>query len=73
MLESSDLVAFVAATDLDRARVFHEQTLGLRVLEHSDFALVLDAKGTMLRVTAVEQVAHARSNVLGWRVGLSRP
>ena len=68
MLESSDLVAFVAATDLDRARVFYEQTLGLLVLEHNDFAVVLDANGTMLRVTAVEQVAHAGYTVLGWRV-----
>lgn len=32
MLESSDLVAFVAATDLSRARAFYEQTLGLSVL-----------------------------------------
>jgi catechol 2,3-dioxygenase-like lactoylglutathione lyase family enzyme len=68
MLESSDLVAFVAATDLDRARVFYEETLGLPVLEHSDFAVVLDANGTMLRVTAVGQVAHAGYTVLGWRV-----
>jgi catechol 2,3-dioxygenase-like lactoylglutathione lyase family enzyme len=68
MLESSDLVAFVAATDLERARAFYEQALGLRVLEHNDFALVLDANGTMLRVTAVEQVAHAGYTVLGWRV-----
>jgi catechol 2,3-dioxygenase-like lactoylglutathione lyase family enzyme len=68
MLQSSDLVAFVAATDLGRARAFYEQVLGLRVLEHNDFALVVDANGTMLRVTAVEEVAHAAYTVLGWRV-----
>jgi catechol 2,3-dioxygenase-like lactoylglutathione lyase family enzyme len=68
MLESSDLVAFVPATDLDRARIFYEQTLGLQVLEHSDFAVVLDANGTMLRVTAVRHVANAGYTVLGWRV-----
>jgi catechol 2,3-dioxygenase-like lactoylglutathione lyase family enzyme len=68
MLESSDLVAFVAATDLPRARAFYEQTLGLRVLEHSDFAVVLDANGTTLRVTAVGQVACTGYTVLGWRV-----
>jgi len=68
MLESSDLVAFVAATDLERARVFYEQTLGLRVLEYSDFAVVLDANGTILRVTAVGQVAPAGYTVLGWHV-----
>ena len=68
MLESSDLVAFVAATDLRRARAFYEQTLGLPVLEHNDFACVLDAHGTMLRVTAVPEVARAGYTVLGWRV-----
>jgi catechol 2,3-dioxygenase-like lactoylglutathione lyase family enzyme len=61
-------VASVAATDLERARVFYEQTLGLRVAEHGDFAVVLDANGTMLRVTAVGQVAHAGYTVLGWHV-----
>jgi catechol 2,3-dioxygenase-like lactoylglutathione lyase family enzyme len=69
MLESSDLVAFVAATDLGRARAFYEQTLGLPVVEHNDFACVLDAHGTMLRVTAVPKVAQPGYTVLGWRVG----
>ena len=69
MLESSDLVAFVATTDLRRARVFYEQKLGLRVLEHNDFACVLDANGTMLRVTAVPEVARTGYTVLGWQVG----
>jgi catechol 2,3-dioxygenase-like lactoylglutathione lyase family enzyme len=68
MLRSNDLVAFVAATDLRRARAFYEQTLGLPVLEHNDFACVLDAHGTMLRVTAVHEVARAGYTVLGWRV-----
>jgi catechol 2,3-dioxygenase-like lactoylglutathione lyase family enzyme len=68
MLESSDLVAFVASADLARSRGFYEQTLGLPVLEQNDFACVLDANGTMLRVTAVGQVAHAGYTVLGWRV-----
>ena len=68
MLESSDLVAFVAATDLRRAQVFYEQTLGLPVLEHDNFACVIDAHGTMLRVTAVPKVARAGYTVLGWRV-----
>ena len=68
MLESSDLVAFAGATDLDRARVFYEQTLGLAVVEQNDFACVLDANGTMLRITAVPKVSPAGYTVLGWRV-----
>jgi catechol 2,3-dioxygenase-like lactoylglutathione lyase family enzyme len=68
MLESSDLVAFTAASDLPRARAFYEHTLGLPVVEHNDFACVFDAHGTMLRVTAVSKVARAGYTVLGWRV-----
>jgi predicted enzyme related to lactoylglutathione lyase len=68
MLDTADLVAFAATTDLDRARVFYEQVLGLPVTEQTDLACVFDANGTMLRVTAVPEVARAGYTVLGWRV-----
>ncbi len=68
MLGSSDLVAFAATADLRRAREFYEQVLGLTVTQDTDFACVFDARGTMLRVTAVEQVARPGYTVLGWRV-----
>jgi predicted enzyme related to lactoylglutathione lyase len=68
MLESCDVVAFAAAADLDRACAFYEQVLGLRLVEHNDFACVFDAHGTMLRVTAVPKVAQPGYTVLGWSV-----
>ena len=68
MLDAADLIAFAATTDLDRARVFYEQVLGLPVTERTDLACVFDANGTMLRVTAVPEVARAGYTVLGWRV-----
>jgi catechol 2,3-dioxygenase-like lactoylglutathione lyase family enzyme len=68
MLESSHLVAFAASSDLQRARAFYEQVLGLSVTEQNDFACVLDANGTMLRITAVPEVRQAGYTVLGWRV-----
>ena len=68
MLESSDVVAFAATTDLSRARAFYEQCLGLPLTEQTDFACVFDANGTMLRVTAVPEVPRAGYTVLGWRV-----
>jgi len=69
MLTSSDVIAFAAATDLDRARAFYQGVLGLRLMEQNPFACVFDAHGTMLRVTAVPEVAGAGYTVLGWRVG----
>ena len=68
MLGSSDLVAFVPSTDLRRSREFYQRALGLRVVEEHEYACVLDADGTMLRVTPVESVARAGYTVLGWRV-----
>ena len=60
MLETSEVVAFVGSADLRQARVFYEQALGLRLIEQNDFACVFDANGTMLRVTAVAEVARHR-------------
>src|ERR1700726_5225005 len=68
MLETSEVVAFVGSADLQLARVFYEQALGLRLVGQNDFACVFDANGTMLRVTAVSEVARAGYTVLGWRV-----
>jgi catechol 2,3-dioxygenase-like lactoylglutathione lyase family enzyme len=68
MLQSSDVIAFVSAADLDRGRDFYTRTLGLRVIEQNAYACVLDANGTMLRMTAVATVATPGYTVLGWNV-----
>ena len=68
MLGSTDAIAVVGATDLGRARLFYEQVLGLPLAGQNDFACVFSAKGTMLRVTAVPEVARGGYTVLGWRV-----
>jgi catechol 2,3-dioxygenase-like lactoylglutathione lyase family enzyme len=68
MLGSSEVVAFVATTDIDRARAFYRDTLGLALVEESPFACVFDAHGTQLRVTPVGEITIAPYTVLGWSV-----
>jgi predicted enzyme related to lactoylglutathione lyase len=68
MLATSDVIAFVATTDLVRARAFYESVLQVAPVEENAYACVFDAHGTMLRVTAVSEVAHGGYTVLGWRV-----
>jgi predicted enzyme related to lactoylglutathione lyase len=68
VLATSDLIAFAPTTDLARARSFYQDVLGLAVADEDAYACVLDAHGTMLRVTAVAEVAHPGYTVLGWRV-----
>lgn len=69
ILGKCNLVAFVATTDFAEARKFYEGVLGLRLVEDQQpFALVFDANGTMLRVTAVHEHTPAPFTVLGWNV-----
>lgn len=63
-----DLIAFVPATDLDRARTFYEGTLGLTFDSTSPFACVFRAGDTMLRVTKVDTLTPQPFTVLGWAV-----
>jgi catechol 2,3-dioxygenase-like lactoylglutathione lyase family enzyme len=69
ILGSSKLVAFLPTTDPARARAFFEGVLGLRlVADEAPFALVFEAKGTMLRITTVAEHHPAPFTVLGWEV-----
>ena len=69
VLGNSKLVAFIPTRDMARARSFYETVLGLRLVsDEAPFALVFDANGTMLRVTAVGDYTPDPFTVLGWQV-----
>ena len=69
ILGGSELIAFAPVSDPARARKFYESVLGLRlVADEKPFALVFDAKGTMLRVTPVPEHTPAPFTILGWNV-----
>jgi catechol 2,3-dioxygenase-like lactoylglutathione lyase family enzyme len=69
ILGTSKLVAFVATTDPNKARAFYEGVLGLLLVQdEKPFALVFDANGIMLRITAVREHNPAPFTVLGWGV-----
>jgi len=68
ILNSCNLIAFVGTSDMNRAKAFYGDRLGLTVVSEDGFALVLDAHGTMVRVTLVSDVRVAPYTVLGWGV-----
>jgi catechol 2,3-dioxygenase-like lactoylglutathione lyase family enzyme len=68
LLGSRDIVAFVATTNIAKAKRFYRDKLGVPLVEESPFALVFDAHGTMLRVTPVRKMKAAGYTVLGWQV-----
>ncbi len=68
MLNTSDLIAFVATTDSERARAFYERCLGLTFVEDGPFALVFDANGVMLRLQKLQSFTPPVNTALGWSV-----
>ena len=68
MLADAPFIGFIPVRDRAAARAFYEGTLGLRVTADTPFALVLDAGGTMLRVTQVPELSARPFTVAGWNV-----
>lgn len=68
MLGSTDIVAFVAITDSEKARAFYEGVLGLKFVKDDGFALVFDANGIMVRAAKMKEVMPLQFTVLGWQV-----
>jgi catechol 2,3-dioxygenase-like lactoylglutathione lyase family enzyme len=68
MLASSDLVAFVTVSDPVAARAFYEDTLRLRLIDESNFALVFESNGTTLRVAIASGAVPQPYTVVGWTV-----
>lgn len=68
MLGNCKLIAFLATRDGPGARAFYEKTLGLAVLSDDDYALALDANGTMLRIQKVSSFVPHPFTALGWAV-----
>jgi catechol 2,3-dioxygenase-like lactoylglutathione lyase family enzyme len=64
-----NIVGFVTIVDVERAKQFYRDTLGLRLVsEEPPFALVFEAHGIMLRLAMAKELPPARGTVLGWQV-----
>lgn len=68
-LSQYNIVAFVSIVEIERAKAFYRDTLGLRLVsEDLPFALVFDANGIMLRLGIVPKLTPSPGTVLGWQV-----
>ena len=64
-----NIVGFVTIVDVERAKTFYRDTLGLRLLsEEPPFALVFDANGIMIRLGMGKELPKVPGTVLGWQV-----
>jgi catechol 2,3-dioxygenase-like lactoylglutathione lyase family enzyme len=63
------IIGFASIVDVERAKAFYRDTLGLTLLyEEPPFALVFDANGIMIRLGMAKELQPAAGTVLGWEV-----
>ena len=68
VLGGAPFIGFIPVRDTAAARDFYEGILGLHVVEQTSFALVVDAHGTMLRLTGVPELTPQPFSIAGWEV-----
>jgi catechol 2,3-dioxygenase-like lactoylglutathione lyase family enzyme len=69
MLTSAAPVGFIPSTDLDRSRAFYVDTLGLALVEATDFGLIFDVAGTKVWVVKVgDELNPQPFTIFGWQV-----
>jgi catechol 2,3-dioxygenase-like lactoylglutathione lyase family enzyme len=68
MLEGRPFVGFLLITDAARAKEFYCELLGLPLRHEDDFAVVVDAGGTPLRLSLVADVPQPGGTNAGWLV-----
>jgi catechol 2,3-dioxygenase-like lactoylglutathione lyase family enzyme len=68
MLASSKMMGFLLTKDYEAARKFYEGQLGFRFLSLDQFALVMQAGESDIRIVKVPEMKPLPSTVLGWQV-----
>lgn len=68
MLASGKLIGFVPTTDSKRARDFYEGKLGFQFISDDQFALVMQAGESMIRIAKAGKFTPAQYTVMGWEV-----
>jgi hypothetical protein len=68
MLASGKLIGFVPTKDSKRSRGFYEGKLGFNFVSDDQFALVMQAGKSMIRVAKAGKFTPAQYTVMGWEV-----
>ncbi len=68
MLSAGKLIGFVPTANSNRAREFYEGKLGFKFVSDDQFALVMQAGESTVRIAKVEKFMPAQYTVMGWEV-----
>ena len=68
MLVSGKMVGFLFTKDYDQARAFFESKLGFQFVSIDQYALVMRAGESPIRISRIPNFTPAQGTVLGWEV-----
>ncbi|HEX3095282.1 MAG TPA: VOC family protein [Candidatus Angelobacter sp.] len=68
MLASGKLVGFVPTKNSRKAREFYEDKLGFQFVSDDQFALVMQAGESMIRIVKGAKFTPAQYTVMGWEI-----
>lgn len=68
MLSAGKLIGFVPTKDSARSREFYEGKLGFKFVSDDQFALVMQAGKSMIRIAKAGKFTPAQYTVMGWEV-----
>jgi hypothetical protein len=68
VLSEKTPICLIATADGSKPRPFYEDVLGLKCLSEDEFGIVLELKGTVLRVQKVPDFKAQEHKAHGWRV-----
>jgi catechol 2,3-dioxygenase-like lactoylglutathione lyase family enzyme len=68
MLADMKMMGFLLTKDYDKAHAFYEGNLGFEFVSLDQFALVMKAGKSMIRIVKVQTFTPLQSTVLGWEV-----
>ena len=68
MLSAGKLIGFVPTKDPKRSREFYEGKLGFKFVSDDQFALVMQAGKSMIRIVKGAKFMPAQYTVMGWEV-----
>ncbi len=68
MLAGCKLIGFVPTKDSARSREFYEGKLGFKFVSDDQFALVMQAGESMIRIAKAGKFTPAQYTVMGWEV-----
>jgi catechol 2,3-dioxygenase-like lactoylglutathione lyase family enzyme len=68
MLAASKIMGFIPTIDTRKARAFYEGKLGFQFVSEDQFALVVKAGETMIRIAPTKDFTPEPHTILGWQV-----